>query len=833
MPFKPPEGKRPTELRRPEEEPESYEATSILMTLAVVCQGMTTSNHIAPAISRGQTEHLRGAIVNRWRVATVQIAVLWIAFGASSFATGQGTSPADVLALVTQAETKCHDLAARLAACRARGQDVTVPDGTLAVAEVFCRFSRHDAGEVDLRDAAAHSMEYIGQMLDGEIQRADAVLAGRASYPAIPKPRAVGVTWHDGGLWSGREPVFLSGFNWDAVLTDGDPALARRLGLNLADGMLRGTQKPDGSFDDSALRGGDGQYLGRMARDGFAVDCLLGGEVPQWMADATPGMTQTGYSHYGSIVIDHPRVALFWHDFFDHFMPGYAANPSLFAVDLDNEPAYQGATALTLDNWRAWLQRKYGGVAGLNSAWGTDLGSFADVKRYPSMVSPMTGPWDRAEVDFSQPGVRGAHYDWCAFNEERVTAYYRNMVERIHARSPRVAAHVKAMMTLYFMGSTESRGWPMGLSYHTFGIDAEALARICDLLGGDLGLADMSQVDKPNRFFGSVPYAMDWITAGLTADFLKSVAPEKAFYNSEFHAVENVDETNIKPSAHDHIQAALWLAHLHGMSANLLWYWSRTTDGTVMGHGASWFKGSLLQQPWTLQGYVEETLNLRRFVRPVMAFSQQPRPVRLLYSEASAIQDVKYLDALRDSYEALSFLGVSIGLVTERQLAEGGVPPDTRLLIVPNARFVQPSTPTALRAARRRGVLVGIIGNQSLTAQPTGGPQPDATVPGAETVAIGTPQEYQPHFDAWMSATGIHRGLVAIGPDGRPAWGVEVRTAREGGRRLAYLVNLMRDPVRVSLRWSDPAPSLRDWRTDRSVPDRTTLRPRQVIFGAY
>lgn len=752
----------------------------------------------------------------------------------SAGAAAAGDAAADrVLALVSQAETKCRGLADRLESCRARGQDVTLPDGTLAVAEVFCRFSRHDAAQAEMREAAFRSMQYVNRMLDVATRRAERVMGGRESYPRIPSWRTVGVTWHDDGLWCAREPVFLSGFNWDAVLTDGDPGLARRLGVNLSDGMLRGTQKPSGSFDDSWLRGGDGQYLARMAERGFPVDCLLGGEVPRWLLDTTPGSTQKGYGHYSDVVIDHPRVAQYWRGFFDHFMPGYCAYPSLFAVDMDNEPAYQGAAPLTLDNWRTWLQAKYHAIAGLNRAWGTDLTSFAAIQRYPSMVSPMTSPWDRANVDFSQPGARGAHYDWCAFNEERVTDYYGNMVERIHAANPRVATHVKVMMSSYFMGSIESRGWGLPLSYHTEGTDPEALARKCDLLGGDWELADLSQVEKPNRYFGSVPYALDWITAGLTADFLKSLAPQKPLYNSEFHAIENVDETSIKPGARDHIRTALWLAHLHGMSANLLWYWSRTLDGTAMGHGASWFSGSLLQQPWALQGYVEETLNLRRFVAPVIAFSRQPRPVRLLYSEASAIQDVAYLDALRDSYEALNFVGVAIGLVTERQLAESGVPPDTRLLVVPNARYVEDTTLTALRAARRRGVRIGVIGGQSLTCQPTGGARSGSAVSGAEVVSIGSPQAHLAHFDRWIREAGIRRGLLAVGSDGAPAWGVEVRTAREGDRRLAYLVNLTRQTAQVSLRWTDPSPALQDWRTGRRVQASVSLRPRQVLFGAY
>jgi beta-galactosidase len=284
-------------------------------------------------------------------------------------------------------------------------------------------------------------------------------------------------------------------------------------------------------------------------------------------------------------------------------------------------------------------------------------------------------------------------------------------------------------------------------------------------------------------------------------------------------------------SAKAHVETALWLAHLRGMSANLGWYWSRGADGSIA--GSSWFKGSLLQQPWMLQGYAQETLNLSRFVRPLLAFTQQPRPVRLLYSEACAIQDVSYLDALRDAYEALNFLGISIGVVTERQLAEAGLPADTRLVIVPNAQYVHDQTVSTLRAVADRGLVVGIIGERSLTSTPTGGRREEAQVPGAQRIALGTPQEYQQQFDAWSQRGGIERELVALDAAGRPAWGIELRTAREGGRRLAYLVNLMRQPIKITLRARAAEARLRDWRTDTDVANEVILAPRQLLFGSF
>ncbi|MGA2662061.1 MAG: hypothetical protein ABSH34_31670 [Verrucomicrobiota bacterium] len=117
-----------------------------------------------------------------------------------------------------------------------------------------------------------------------------------------------------------------------------------------------------------------------------------------------------------------------------------------------------------------------------------------------------------------------------------------------------------------------------------------------------------------------------------------------------------------------------------------------------------------------LHRYAQEPLSLRRFVGPARAFAQQRRPVRLLDSEASAIEDVSCLHTLRDAYAARNFLGASVGLVTERQLAEQGVPTGTRLVIVPKAQFVQEQTVAALKAARAGGLAVGIIGEWSLTA---------------------------------------------------------------------------------------------------------------------
>ncbi|HEY3285403.1 MAG TPA: beta-galactosidase, partial [Armatimonadota bacterium] len=499
------------------------------------------------------------------------------------------TGPDTLEALITRSETRCRQLAGKLQGCRAAGQDIALPDADLAVAQLFCRYSRYDAGQEKLRPAALRSMRYVDRLLTEQLARADRVLARKARYPRVPQYPAQGITWHNSGFWSGRRPVFLTGANWDAAEAQHDPGILHRLGFTLTDGMFRGSVRRDGSFDDDPFRMGDGRYLGLMDRAGFAVDCLTDASPPDWLVRETPGLAQRGYGNGFGYVFEHPQARGFQDRLLGHLAPVYADHPSVFAVDLANEPAFQGPSDLMLANWRAWLRRKYGTPQRLSRAWGIPMGSFDEVRRYPSQPEVMNGQWGRAAVDFGKPGVRGMHYDWCAFNNQRISAYFRSLSDRIHAGASRLATHVKMMLGLYFTGSTESRGWKMGLSYHTFGLDPEALARSLSLLGGDVDLVDLSEVPRPNRRFGSSPYVMGWLDASLAADFLKSLAPNKPYYDSELHLIEDSKPEVDPANSEAHLRAALWLSHLHGMSGNLLWYWSRDAQGAPM--GTDWFAG--------------------------------------------------------------------------------------------------------------------------------------------------------------------------------------------------------------------------------------------------
>ena len=741
----------------------------------------------------------------------------------------------DLTEKIESCRSKAVQLQRTLDRCRVQGEDITIPDASLAVAEMFLAFADLDASHPSRKNQTLRSLKMVIEILDTAQQETGEVLAGQKHFAKIPHWNVVGLQVRDGKIWSGDQPVFLSGFNWNADWARNQPRIMKRLGVNLVDGMLRGEMDETGQFDDQWYERREKPHLEKMERENFAVDVMLSINPPPWLLEKHSDLKSPGFGHYVRYAIDHPAYVQYRRKVLDHLVPLYAQHKSLFAIDLANEPAFQGTSAETFANWRRWLNQKYGSIEQVNDAWQTDFKDFSSIKRFPTQPKERTNEWQRAKVDWKLPGARGMHYDWCVFNHHRITHHFRIANDLIQQHAPGVNTHVKTMLGGHFTGGTEHRGWAMPISYHTYGIDLEAISTLCALNGGDDSFQDRAGIEESNRHFGHSPYVAGWLNSGLAADFLKSVAPEKPFYNSEFHVVEQVDATSNEIHPAQHMRLALWHAHLHGMNANLLWYLGRQPDGTISRTSQTWFDNSLLDQPQLLNAYARESLNLRRFVRPISSFADQARQVRILYSEASAIQDVHATDTLRDTYEAVNFLGVPIGMVTERQLAagwlKGNIGKQTRLIIVPNASFVTDETVARLQQASKDGVVVRMIGLDSLKKTPVGKSRGIPRITESATIKVSNPQTYHQRIDQWIVQAKIDRDLLAVDAQGRPAWGIEVRSVHSDENRWAYLINLLRHPVEVTLQWKEGRVDFRHIETDEPIGDRVTLLPRQVVLG--
>jgi hypothetical protein len=303
---------------------------------------------------------------------------------------------------------------------------------------------------------------------------------------------------------------------------------------------------------------------------------------------------------------------------------------------------------------------------------------------------------------------------------------------------------------------------------------------------------------------------------------LQSAMAAKPIYNSENHIIVDRDQRPIPPG---HTYTAIWQGAIHGQGATTSWVWERTYDPK------SDFAGSILHRPENVIAHGEAGLDLMRLAREVTALQQAPRQVALLYSVTSLIHDLSYLDVWARAYTALSFAGIAVGYRSERQAAAGDWG-ETRVLIVPAARYVTAPARAGIRRWGEAGGRVVFIGSGALGLDPHRRPfpdQPGGTVPASVLSVDLTEQALRDALLEAVQAAGCPLPLSVHGTDGRLPWGVEWRSCEAADGSLVNLINLTREPLTVRLGTSDTA--WRDLISGRELPPDVALLPLRPVLA--
>jgi len=408
--------------------------------------------------------------------------------------------------------------------------------------------------------------------------------------------------------------------------------------------------------------------------------------------------------------------------------------------------------------WHEWLKRKHGDVARLNERWRTQFTRFEDI--------------DVPEAKF-EPGP--LTYDFVCFNQEVFAGFHRWMADVIHEMAPRVPVHAKIMMGAHFYRGTHG----------IWSVSPELFGRLSQVSGNDLGWMHHRRGD----------WNSGWLRANMALDFQRSMADLPVF-NSENHLIVDRDHDVIPP---EHVYTVLWQEAVHGQSATTIWVWQRTNSYV------SSLAGSIIHRPDCTEAAGRACLDLNRLAPQVTAIQSAKPEIVLLWSQASVIQGDRHVHALRGAYEALSFLGLPLGFVTERQLARyasgGDVPLPLRaakVVIVPEATHVPADVLTGLARLHRQGRALECVGDCFLLdeylrerrEQPSFGTpidQPDDT------------RELLRTFEQRLPAWGVARRIRLVNEDGEPAWGVELRATRYRNRWVANICNHLWDPQMVRL----------------------------------
>ncbi len=644
------------------------------------------------------------------------------------------------------------------------------PRVTLTVLENFSRWAQEDLAN-DHADRAWDAAVVMENLARRRIAQAQALLAGRG--PALrtqrytTQPLRIDGPSFIGDQWLASQkappqsrPFFFVGYgHFGQVRKDVEKFPAYGCNMIQIEFGPRSVLPKEGVVSDAAIN----DFLAvcdRAAKANVAVNLLLSPHYcPQWALEKWPHLKDCsgGFFKY---CVHAPEARGVLEKFLRRVIPRIKDHPALHSLCLSNEPIDVKLSKCRYipAMWREWLRKKHGDVATLNRRWGSKYASFQDVP-VPAGNKYGAGP---------------LAYDFTLFNQEQFAAFHKWMADVIHSMAPRVPVHAKIMMSAHFRKSLHG----------IWSVSPELFGQLSQINGNDLC--------RWYRRRGE--WTSGWLRANMACDFQRSVA-DKPIFNSENHIIVDRDLDVIPPQ---HVYSTLWQEAVHGQSATTIWVWQRTYNP------ASSAAGSIMHRPDSAEAVGRACLDLNRLAPQVTALQRVRPQILVFWSLASIVQGNSHDSAVCEAYEALSFLGVPLGFVTERQLARdaAGETPlplrSAKVIVVPQATHVPDASLAALAKFKAAGGKVVCVGECFGFDEYKRARKPARQV-GERIARPETSAELHQAFESLMSQWGVERRVRATDGRGNSAWGVEVRYARRQGRWIVNLCNHTRVAATVRL----------------------------------
>jgi hypothetical protein len=612
---------------------------------------------------------------------------------------------------------------------------------------------------------AVHDAVFLAELCAKQAASTQAAVRGDRQPVTIPDPDLGKIRICDGNFWVGDEPVMLVGGMGYGELKAALPNY-RDYGFNvLGDDFNNGftcfsnlrpneTLNPDTVpklrkswtelaqqnlavasiptlhyFPEWALR----KYVDITG--GSPVDCL-----PDWSGlGRNRGKRTKAYGAFFPFAIDSPNLRRLVSLYYEQFFPGLRGLPGFQVVWLMNEPTYTNTKdAHYVGLFRAFLKQKYGTIAALNQAWGTEHKDFAEIGHDTLPGSP-------------------ARYDWLTFHQDQVASWFEWLGQQAREDNPDVVLSNKPM------------AWT--LLHPETGIDFEREAELWDIPGCDAG-----------RSPGSDEYAFNWHDPIQLFDFQKSVAPAKPLGDHEYHYVHQADVTP------EYVRATYFQSYLHGLRMSQFWVWATGMIGE--GKTGAGMSHTAWQQPRVAWGTATSALDLRRLAPYIAAFPGKPE-VAIYFSKPSLYLQGNYSRSLSQAHAAATFLDVPVGFATDRMILAGKLS-GYRLLIVPQAEFAEPKVREAILAFAKQGGKV-LLTTGSLAKAPTG--------TGYAAIGAGGGVQIADKLDHGTLAKAVRSaGIAPIVQVASPAdQKVECRSVQLNGKTVLYLLALGKEPVTIKL----------------------------------
>jgi len=590
-------------------------------------------------------------------------------------------SPSNGESRVKKIEKALPRLKETIEALKKKGEDVSYPMVSYTVLENFSKYTEEDLAyyrekkeEWVLRRAlyAIEDMEKMQERLENQLKLAR---TGKLHFPEVPR-------------WTGEERAQIVGSSFLApTATKGSPPLKRPIFFNgyVGFGQVRADIEkfPDYGINIIQIEFGPNsvfpkeeevsdapiketlKIMDRASKAGVAVNLLISPHYfPQWMLEKYPQLRKRreGFLQYCLHAPESKELLL---RYIKTIIPPLKDHPALHSICLTNEPVnVEEPCEYALRDWHEWLREKHGDIAALNKHWGTDYSSFEAI--------PLPNPF---ASDFTLQTPLGMEY--VLFNQEWFAGWHKMLADAIHEIAPDLPVHAKAM-TWTLTGDMDVR----------FGVDAELFADFSQINGND----------SVNLYsHGQSEFAQGWIGNLMPYDLQRSMK-NMPIFNSENHLISD-RETRYIPA--EHIRCALWQQAIYGQGASAIWIWERTYDPK------SDFAGSIMHRPLCAEAVGIVNYDLNRLAEYVSAIQNANSQVAIIMSDSAKVWDAgRYSDCLNKLYTALTFCGMRISFVSERQLARGELP-STPLLFVPYIQHISDKAFEGLRNYKGKIIVVG------------------------------------------------------------------------------------------------------------------------------
>jgi hypothetical protein len=698
-------------------------------------------------------------------------------------------------ACLDEIDRKLAGLAGKLVLLESRGQDISYPQVSYTVLENFVGYAREDGanGETERMIEQVNDMKTMLTQLEADL---DEALAGKRTFAAVPRwtgdtrPVVKGSSFIAPTTTPGKpgreiRPVFFTGYGHFGQVQS-DLEKFPRYGTNIIqmETAPANVLPADGVINDTPARAVL-NLLDRARSAGIAVNLLISPHyMPAWAFDKYPDLKKRreGFLQY---CLHAPDGQALLKKYISAVVTPIKDHPALHSICISNEPInVEEPCEYAERDWHVWLEKRHGDIAILNAKWQTSYTSFDDVK--------LPNPFEPSD---KKPTAR--RVDYIRWNQEFFATWHKMLADAVHAVAPNIPVHSKAM-TYTFSEPGSVR----------FGVDAYLMSSLSDINGNDT-------MDWCN--FGSGDFAQGWMTQARGYDLQRSVKDAPVF-NSENHIMGDKDSRYVPASQ---VRSALWQGAIHGQSATTIWVWERTFDQ------ASDFYGNIMHRPACARAVGIVNCDLNRAAREVTAIQQTPVQVQILHDTSALTLDGDgYSPCTMKLYMALSFTGVKIGFVTERQL-EAGIIPTAPVMFIPNAKYLSDSAYKTLQGYKGRLVTLGA---DPLACNEYGTPR--QTKPAADSIEYVSGKTYA--GDIWMSllsklsAWNISPHVKLTDADGKPVWGVEYLQAETTNGTVVNMCNYLNNVESVKLSMGGKATKSTDVLTGEPVTGVIKLQPLEV-----